>query len=226
MRPKKDADRDDAEDMTSDSGDDKVFSMQDPFKIPGYLVGLSPDIVTVYRRVLEINKVEDLEVFIRDFEFSTGMRWALLLLDPVPESPEQGSSNIVRQPQSKRKRAGSTAAPSSSKRSKTQEASGRRTTRQMKNSQQAGGSEIGATDPPEKPADDPADPAENLPANQEELALQCGRYAKAALSKGQFCSHVIGMVLDAGPGRVLFRMQQCWTVIDDVSNSMNFDFDS
>ncbi|KAF5364524.1 hypothetical protein D9757_011323 [Collybiopsis confluens] len=78
MQPKKDAS--DAEDITSDTGDDKVFSVQDPFKIPGYLVGLSPDIVAVYRRVLEINKVEDLEVLIRDFEFSKGMQWALLLL--------------------------------------------------------------------------------------------------------------------------------------------------
>ncbi|KAF5365569.1 hypothetical protein D9757_010899 [Collybiopsis confluens] len=70
---------DDEEDMTN-SGDGKVFSVQDPYKIPGYIVGLSPDIVAVYRRVLsKINKVKDLEVLIRDFEFSEGMRWALLL---------------------------------------------------------------------------------------------------------------------------------------------------
>ncbi|KAF5367656.1 hypothetical protein D9757_010969 [Collybiopsis confluens] len=62
MRPKGDAN--DTEDTTFDNGDGKVFNIQNPFKIPGYL----------------INKVEDLEVLIRAFEFSKGMRWALLLL--------------------------------------------------------------------------------------------------------------------------------------------------
>ncbi|KAF5358735.1 hypothetical protein D9757_012258 [Collybiopsis confluens] len=238
MQRKEDAN--DEEDMTN-SGDGKVFSVQDPYKIQGYLVGLSPDIVAVYRRVLKINKVKDLEVLIRDFEFSEGMRWALLLwfvevkwengrilgeeqyefsvelpdlpkdpFQPVPESLEQGSSNIVSQPQSKRKRTVSTAVASSSKRSNTQEASGRRVTRQMsKNSQQASGSGIGPTDPPGDPGDEPEVPevpAENSPANQKELALQCARYAKAALSKGQVRSHTIGMVLRANPTEVLFGM--------------------
>ncbi|KAF5353167.1 hypothetical protein D9757_012647 [Collybiopsis confluens] len=205
------------------NNDKKLFYVQDPCIVRGYMINLKPDLSAIYRRLLSGEK--NLKETEPKNRIAENMVFGLMLLffeikkengsalgygpkreqksipdkvEPTKSSTsgsrrEQKSAVLEQQPEATRQVSG----PSASD----------RVTRSMTRSR----SEIDSPDPaggPDEPEEpDPAVEELMLSKKRRDLTLQCARYGKALLSTGLVRSHGLGMAMDAGTNRILFQLQ-------------------